>query len=266
MSRESVIFERLGKDGLVVTLEDLLDRTRLVRLANACGLKYPGSRTTSQTRQRIVADLADRAEEEDATRRAIHRALQKETRVAARRWNALAVEEKARLLGDQTYLLSRGNLGLHLYLLASTDGDQDQVGFETLLAQQQLLRLAMNGRRARAGNAKPSRSEARLRKQVTEFEKKVLHLEGQLAKSRETEKGTQQKWIQSKGELAECRMLAERLQRELSQLRNTVAKSVAAPASGALGDMGKAIKTLTTQQRKLTYRIEKLPAAREGAD
>ena len=49
------IFDRLGTRGLVRVLEDLLDQGHIVRLANACGLRYPGMRTQSQKRSRIVA-------------------------------------------------------------------------------------------------------------------------------------------------------------------------------------------------------------------
>jgi uncharacterized LabA/DUF88 family protein len=261
MSRlEQVIFERLGRNGLTLVLDDLLDRSRLVKLANACELKYPGSRTTSQTRERLLGDLTERAAEDEATRKAILRVLHKETRSAARKWNALPPEEKVRRLGDERYLLTGGNLGLHLYILASADGEKEQTGFETLLAQQQLLRLGADGKRSRTKDLKPSRAETRLRKRVTELEKKVLHLEGQLAKSRDTEKNAKRKLIQRKGELAESRMLVERLQRDLSDLRAVAGKQSASPAEGAIGDLTKAVRKLASEQRKLAYRVEKLPA------
>ena len=62
MTREDKeILDRLGVEGLTRVLHDVLDHRRLVRLANACGLKYPGMRTQSQQRLRIVTDLVERS-------------------------------------------------------------------------------------------------------------------------------------------------------------------------------------------------------------
>jgi hypothetical protein len=42
-------------------LNDVLDQPKLIRLANAVGLSYPGMRTRSKKRARLVADLTDKA-------------------------------------------------------------------------------------------------------------------------------------------------------------------------------------------------------------
>lgn len=263
MSRpEEELLERLGNEGLKRVLADLLDRPRLVRLANACGLKYPGMRTLSQNRKRVLADLVGRAQEHADTRRAILRALQKETRAAQKEWNGLSAEDKAARLGDQNFLLRKGNLGLHLYFLAMAQPDGN--GYESLLARQQLLKIAENGTETKTKASPASRTESRLKKKIAELEKKVVHLEGQISRSRESERNFKRDLIQRKGELAEARMLTERLSRELAQsqaaLRQaSVAKQSNAQSKESLGQLAKAVKRLATEQAKLGREIGKLP-------
>ena len=62
--------------------------------------------------------------------------------------------------------------------------------------------------------SRPSREEIRLNKRVAEQQKKVQHVESQLTKAREAEKSARRDLIQRKGELAESRMLVERLRRD----------------------------------------------------
>ena len=45
---EREVVTRLGTVGLTRALNDLLDQARVIRLANAVGLAYPGMRTQSQ--------------------------------------------------------------------------------------------------------------------------------------------------------------------------------------------------------------------------
>ena len=84
------VFERLGTRGLSRVLDDLLDQNRLVRLANTCGLEYPGMRTRSQKRQRIISDLVKRTSQQQATRTAVYRVLKKETRAIANNWISMS--------------------------------------------------------------------------------------------------------------------------------------------------------------------------------
>lgn len=262
---EKVWFERLGSEGLTRVLGDVLDQTRLVRLANACGLKYPGMRTLSQTRHRVLADLVHRAGESATTRRAIYRTLRKETRAAGREWLTLPDEEKARRLGDERFLQSNGNLGVHLFFLASSETDRDDGGFESLLARQQLLKIASNGQASATEPKRASREENRLRKRVNELEKKLQHVEGQLTKGREAERTIKRDLIQRKGELAESRMLAERLRADLNRAQAAQQASpkvkTAESAEEMAQQLGKSVRKLTNEQKKLSQRIEKLATA-----
>ncbi|HKQ59709.1 MAG TPA: hypothetical protein VJS92_00410, partial [Candidatus Polarisedimenticolaceae bacterium] len=212
MSRDGHdVFERLGPAGLKRALADLLDHTRLVRLANACGLKYPGMRTQSQTRERIVADLVERSGREQATRRTVVRQLEKQAAGPLRAWRQLGAEERARRLADEGFLRANGNLGLHLFLLAAAGDGAEET--------EQLLRLAQ-AQPAESAPQKRSRDEARLAKTVAELQKRLLHLESQMLKSREAEKALKREVVQRRAELADSRELAERLQRQLEQLRS----------------------------------------------
>jgi len=266
MSRsEKEIFDRLGAEGLIGILEDLLDQNRLVRLANACGLKYPGMRTSSQGRERILADLVRRAAEQDTTRRAVIRTLQKETRAAARQWAALPPDEKRQRLGDDNFLRSNGQLARHLFLLASSDSAEDRSGLEGLLARQKTLREAPAAPRAAVRPAKPSREEARLKRRVTELQKKLVHLESQLTKSRESERTFKRDLIQRKGELAESRMLVERLRKELDEARENAIKASSkpkppVPGTESVEQLGKAVRRLAGEQKKLAHLLEKRSA------
>ena len=257
------IVSRLGPEGLGRALDDLLDQSHLVRLANSCGIKYRGMRTQSQSRERLLGDLVGKARSHEAARKAIVRVLTKESAAASRDWTTLAAEEKTRRLSDEKFLLSNGNLGLHLYLLASQTEGLELDGFGDHFARQALVRIATNGGAKTAHSTRTDRVENRLRRNVNELEKKVRHSEGQLAKSRETQKTLKRDLIQRKGDLAESRMLVERLRRELAQAQaaaQVATAGIASPAGSdkALADVTKAVRKLAADQRKLTHGVEKL--------
>ena len=135
MKAEEQVLGRLGDGALERVLDDTLDRTRLARLATACGLTYPGLRTRSQKRERLVSDLVAKANTESEAWKSILRALKKETAAASRAWGRLKPEERERRLGDERYLLYRGKLGLHLFLSAcSRNGPEDDAVLNRLVA------------------------------------------------------------------------------------------------------------------------------------
>lgn len=266
MTREDrEVLDRLGVEGLTRVLDDVLDHRRLVRLANTCGLKYPGMRTQSQKRGQLVADLVERSSQNETTLLAIGRTLHKETRAANRQWNQLSSEEKAQRIGDERFLLRKGNLGLHLYFLASAgaDGDGARNGFESLLARQHLMRIAADDRSAKQAKTKPPREQIRLEKRLSEAQKKSQHLEAQLGKARDAERTFKRDLIQRKGELAEARMLVERLRRELASAQETArAATSGAPAGPAVQEavekLDKGVRKLASEQRKLAHRLDKI--------
>jgi len=262
------LIQRLGGNGLARALDDLMDKPRLARLAVACDLKYPGVRTRSVKRDRLLTDLISRAETEEDVREAIRRALDKETRGERRKWDALSGEEKARRLSDEEFLRTRGNLGRHLWFLASAD-DDDREGFGNL-ARQHLRRMVENGS-AKNPDPEPNRAELRFKRRMAGFEKKLVHLETQLSRSRDSEKRIKRDLIQRKGELAETRMLAERMRRELDDAKQTLdrvrsSRPAAPDTAGLIGPIERAVKRLSSGQRKLTHAVEKLSAPKKSAD
>ncbi len=262
MAPSGEIIQRLGNDGLARVLDDLMDKARLARLATACGLKYPGIRIRSVKRDRVLTDLVARSGTEKNTRDAIQRALDKETRTERRRWNALSGEDKARRLSDEEFLRSRGNLGRHLWFLA-TSSDDGEDGFDNL-ARQHLQRMVQNGASPRPEPI-ASRAEQRLKRLVLSLEKKMSHLETQLARSRENEKGVKRDLIRRKGELAETRMLAERVRRELDDSKRALdrirtEKPADTDSAHLIDPLERAIKRLSSGQRKLTHAVEKTKA------
>ena len=258
------IIERLGSGGLTRTLDDLMDKPRLARLATVCNLKYPGMRIRSVKRDRLLTDLVEHAEREDRVREAIQRTLNKETRTERRKWDGLSGDEKARRLSDEEFLRSRGNLGRHLWFLASSDDDGEN-GFGNL-ARQHLQRMVQDGAPA-PRQPKASRAEQRLKRRVAELEKKIQHQETQLGRSRDGEKRVKRDLIERKGELAETRMLAQRLRRELDDSRRALERVRAdrpdPPDTASLIEpLERAVKRLSTGQRKLTHALEKLQLPR----
>ncbi len=256
------VFDRLGPGGLSRTMDDILDQGDLVKLANTCGVKYPGMRTQSQKRARLLADLVARAEKNDAARKAILKVLQKETAQASRDWKALAVDEKIRRLSDEKLLLTGGNLGLHLFLLATSTQSSELDGFGSLMAHQSLVRMATNGAGRSPTSTKTSREETRLKKKSIELEKKVRHLDNQVTKARDEKKNFKRDLIQRKGELAEARMLVERLRSELAASKATVAAGGARTGTSgqdkAITDLTKAVRALASEQKKLSHRFDKV--------
>ena len=248
---EKEVFERLGSPGLGLVLDDLLDQTRLARLATACGLSYPGIRTRSQKRDRLLADLVEKAGDESAARKAIFRTLKKETAADSRAWFRLDSDERDRRLSDERYLLTRRRLGLHLFLLAcSQTGPDDDSALERLASLRERRRSAPAPDRKSAGEAKEI---ARLKKSQAELRKKIRHLENQVAKSRDTEKRAKKELIERKGELAEARMLAERLQREADKARRSAGAD--RRDDGDLTALTRSVRKLASEQRKLTHAV-----------
>lgn len=259
--QEREVLEVLGAAGLVRVLDDVLDQAKLVRLANTCGISYPGMRTQSQSRDRLLADLAAKASKEEPAWRAIHKLLLKQTAAAAREWAALGQAERIERVRRAAGAEGDGSFGLRLFLAASAAPPSADVDSEIARL------LAEAGRdRGRPSTASTdqasSREAARLAKKVTELEKKAQHLEGQLQRAREAEKQLKRDLLQRKGELAESRMLAERLRRELEDAR-LKAKSLPPPPAAATPsspseEVAKELRRLAAEQRRLLHRVEKL--------
>ncbi len=256
------ILKRLGTMGLARILDDLLDQGRLVRLANACGLTYPGMRTLSQKRERILGDLVEKAIKEEPAWKVIHKALTKQTALAGRHWASLDPAEKVKRLRDAAFLARNGNLGLHLFLTASAAPAEEVEAELSRLLQDETgrpRRAAASPRAAEAGG----REAARLTKKVNEIQKKVQYLEGQLARAREIEKLLKRDLLQRKGELAESRMLVERLRKEVDGARGGAAGGPQKPVEkspdggSALEELAKEVRRLAAEQRKLAHRLEK---------
>ena len=268
---EQELFDRLGRDGLTRVLHDLLDSARLVKLANACSLRYPGIRTRSQKRERILEDLIDLAWRQGTTRKAVFRALQKETSAACRSWNRLTTEEKRRRIEELSDTAADGEVGLALYL-AARDGSADgpQQGLKRLLARPDLL-PGTSTRKLDAEIPKRNRETARLEKKVADNQKKIQRLEARLDRSKEAEKALKRDLLKRQGELAESRMLVERLRRELKQAKGAAqeanAKASRTPTEETLERLTRSLSRLATEQRKLAHGVDKLaarPAAPSG--
>lgn len=261
------LIQRLGPDGLARALNDLMDKPRLARLATACNLKYPGVRIRSVKRDRLLTDLIARAKNEESVREAIRRALDKETRAERSKWDALSSEEKARRLDEEDNGRVHGNVGRHMWILASTDdgGADGSAG----VAREHLERL-VQGSSLKTKEPAASRAELRLKRRLSELEKKAQHAETQMIRSRDSEKRVRADMIQRKGELAESRMLAERMRRELDDTKQALerartARSALPDTAEMIGPVERAIKRLATGQRKLVHAVEKLNAPRSAA-
>lgn len=227
MQRQAAeILERLGPGGLIRVLSDTLDAARLTRLAGSCGLTYPGKRTASQKKERILKDLVSRATGDGAALRSVIRVLKKETSSTQRKFARLTTADRLERLGDPEFLGANGNFGKHLFLLASGADDLDPGN----------IREKLHCRMKADGNGKPTvqvgkkstakeaaaakqleKEQVRLRKRCQTQENKIRYLEGQLTKSRETGKALKRDLIERRGELAESRMLVERLKRDAAE-------------------------------------------------
>ena len=259
------IVTRLGPGGMSRVLNDVLDQPRLIRLANAVGLSYPGMRTQSQKRPKLIADLIDKAGRDEAAGRAVIRLLRKETSVAAKEWAALPGEARSARLDDPALAATNGKLGAYLFVAAAaSETDVD----EALLRALQTV----EGAEAPAGrdgmsalSEPPEREVQRLRKKCAELQKKVRYLEGQIAKTKDVEKIYKRDLLQRKGELAEARMLSERLRKEVEELRGTKTASVAqdkeSVSLAGIDELDRSVKRLASEQRRLAHRLEKMAEA-----
>lgn len=253
---EREVLERLGRAGLARVLDDLLDPARLLRVAQAAGVSYPGIRLQSQKRERILADLTEKALQEAGPGRGLVRALRKQTASEAKAWTQLTTE--ARVASLEAPEAS----GREWFLAASAAAEP---GVEEALVE----RVAVSPESAPPGPVRPSSDDtrgkevARLRKKAAELQKKLRHLEAQAAKYRETEKSLKRDVIQRKGEIAEARMLVERLRRELEESKGSspAAAPSPPPRDPALDEIGRTLKRVAADQRKLAHRVDELVEA-----
>ncbi|HEX4823368.1 MAG TPA: NYN domain-containing protein [Candidatus Polarisedimenticolaceae bacterium] len=263
------VVARLGAAGMARVLSDVLDQARLIRLANAVGLSYPGMRTQSQKRGRLVADLADKAGREEAAALAVVRTLRKETGALGKEWAGLSLDDRAGRLSDPQLGTMNGRLGPYLFVAASA---APELLVEESLGQ--LLSRMTGDENGAADDAaappgeSPAKEAQRLRKKCAELQRKVRYLEGQITKTKDVEKSNKRDLLLRKGELAEARMLAERLRRDLDEVRGKHPEPPAgAPAPQAVGfeELDRSMKRLSTEQRRLTHRIESLADTKAAA-
>jgi len=256
------VVARLGTVGLSRALNDVLDQPKLIRLANAVGLSYPGMRTQSQKRARLIADLTEKAGREDAAGLAVIRALKKETSVVVKEWSSLSQEERAHRLVDPAVAASNGRLGAYLFVAATAAPEPlVEESLNALLTRVDAPEMA--GDDAVSGGGESISKEAqRLRKKCAELQKKVRYLEGQITKTKDVEKANKRDLLQRKGELAEARMLAERLRKDLDDVRGKKGDGPAPTALNAalpgLEEIDRSVKRLATEQRRLAHRLEKM--------
>lgn len=257
------VVARLGIAGLSRALGDVLDHARLIRLANSVGLSYPGMRTQSQKRGRLVADLAERAGREDAAALAVIRMLRKETSAVMKEWSALPPGDRVTRLTDPLLSTSNGRFGTYLFLAAQAapepELEESLARLLTRMAGADGAEGAAGEDAAAAGGESVDKEAQRLRKKCAELQRKVRYLEGQIAKTKDVEKANKRDLLLRKGELAEARMLAERLRRDLEDVRGK-RSDAPAPVAAAPGwdELDRSIKKLGTEQRRLAHRIEKL--------
>jgi hypothetical protein len=244
------IFARMGQAGAARALGDVLDQAKLIKLANTCGLKYPGMRTRSQKRELIINDLVEKASQQITTLKALNRAIRKETRAAGSELANLSKEDRAARLEDEKHLLSRGRLGRYIFILACSENTEDNGPLQSLLDRLAPRPSAVRKQTSTPAVARPTRDETRLKKQLSVLQKKAKHHEGQLLKSREAERVAKRDLIQRKGELAEARMLSERLGRELTATQTTLREAY---SDGNLAGMSqKGFEQLNTLVRMLS--------------
>jgi len=260
------VVARLGKVGLSRALNDVLDLAKLIRLANAVKLSYPGMRTQSQKRSRLVADLADKAVREDAAGLAVIRTLRKETGTAVKEWSSLTEAARAARLTDPAAAATNGRLGEYLFLAVSaTPEPLVEESLNGLLTRVDAPEPGSGDEPSPTGRESVSKEAQRLRKKCAELQKKVRYLEGQIAKTKDVEKANKRDLLQRKGELAEARMLAERLRKELDDVRGKkpegAPSQAAASATPGFEEIDRSVKRLGTEQRRLAHRIEKMTEA-----
>jgi uncharacterized LabA/DUF88 family protein len=260
------VVTRLGTVGLSRALNDVLDQPKLIRLANAVGLSYPGMRTRSQKRARLVADLTDKAAREEAAGHAVVRALRKETTHAVKEWSALSVEDRAHRLTDPAVAATNGRLGTYIFLAAAAAPEPAiEDSLNGLLTRVEPADTSGGEEPPRSPGESPAKEAQRLRKKCTELQKKVRYLEGQIARTKDVEKANKRDLLQRKGELAEARMLAERLRKELDDARGKKADGTAptslTTALPGWDELDRTVKRLATEQRRLTHRLEKMSEA-----
>ena len=267
MSRQDrSTLDLLGTAGLERALEGLLDHARLVKLANAAGVSYPGMRARSRSRETLVHDLARRALEDTAAAREILRVLRKDTAARRRAWATLDAQAWIDRLADRSFLEDRAESGAAVFLIAS--GALPAAGdgaLDALLRQPPAGTPKTSDRRGRSTGAPPpsrdddDRDRARLDKKLAEATRKARHQSEQLRRLRETERALRRDLMERKGELAETRMALERARKEVDAVTGVPdPKEQESAALTAIASVGRAVRRVATAQREHARQIEEL--------
>lgn len=269
--KSRTVLERLGPEGLERALDDLLDGARLARLANACGVSYPGMRTRKQSRGRLLADVVRKAREDQAAAREVVRQLSRETAARRKTLAARPPEDVVREWSDPAFEPTDGEVGAAAFLVASDQLAVPPDLLATILSRAGRPTSPGNGGRpsgdgraagTRRGAPRPAdddRERARLEKRRTELERKVRHQNEQLRKLRESDKALRRDLMERRGELAESRMTVERLRKQLEAATRAPSPAEQETAmTRGLDTVARAVRRVGTRQRKIGDAIEQL--------
>lgn len=265
-SRRNAALDRLGAPGIERALADVLDGSKLVRLANACGVKYPGMRTRSQARERIQADVASRALQDATAAREVLRLLRKEAGARLRGWTRDGITDPLdALAGGNGAANADGHAGALAFLVADGTLEADDATLSSLVGGHEDPASGPRRPPRRSSAAVGTRPEdpadrraiARLEKRVEELQRKARHQNEQLRKLRETEKTLRRDLMERKGELAEARMTVERLRGEIDEFRedpDPVREESAIQKS--VQSVGRAVRRLTARHKAVEEGVE----------
>lgn len=124
------LLEAIGVEGLRAAIRDTFDRARLVELANACRLKFPGKRAQSVDDAHLRDALVKGFLEEEHVRPPLMKALARANAGESKRVAALSPEE----LSEWCATLSPGACGRGLFAVAFDQRDAARKARETLKA------------------------------------------------------------------------------------------------------------------------------------
>ncbi len=250
--RHSESIERLGLRGTVRVLDDLLDKNRLTRLANAVGVSYPGLRNRSQKRQVLLTDLAQKALTEKEACAAVLKSLDKLVLADRRRWKGLSDTTRTSKLDQLTPETGGRDFGIHLYLLAGEENGTN--GILARWLEGSLSPRDEDDAQWREKLEKHRKEADRERRRRQELERKLERTDSQLKRVREHEKDFKRKL----GEVETALAAEEKRRRALeTALEKSGGQGVSVEGVDRLG---RTVRQLVNQQRKWVHELERLSA------
>ena len=265
---EKRLLEILDPSGLAVLIRGCLDRTEMVRIANASRVSVPGMRNRAVSLERLSEALADKYVAEGPARRLLFKALSSAARTAIQSYRKLTAEEIRARLSDTARVRADTELPRLLFLLISEP--REAVGADEIRAVIAEMLLPQPAKDAGVPAQPSSDDELQaLRREKAELSRRTADLVALVDRLRERDRRFREEAAQRKFDvnnlklqLGKSRKERDTLEKELRSLTAKLDQIDRKPPSAA--DLGEKIGGILSETKRLGGTLEKLHSRLAG--